>query len=335
MADKTKIEWTEATWNPIRARNKATGGVGHFCVHVSDGCKNCYAEHMQRRFRNKVRYAAQDRDKVELFLDEKVLTQPLRWRRPRMIFPCSMTDLFYEGHPDEWLDRIFAVMALASQHTFQPLTKRSRRQREYFAGHQLRERISAMQWAEIEDRVDPLDRRRDDLRALAMDVDGDDWPLPNVWLGVSVEDQQRADERRDDLKALADSGWTTWVSYEPALGPVDWSGWDFIKWLVAGGESAQNKPGRPAHPDWFRSLRDQCQAAGVPFHFKQHGDFLHESQRDANSRMLHNAWQGGGTDGEDGWHTWPDGSASLRIGKKAAGRLLDGREWDEVPERVS
>jgi len=117
MADGSKIEWLArpgtkpATWNPIRAVNKETGGRGHFCVHVSAGCENCYAERMQPRFRNPVRYAAQDRDKVVLELDEKILMQPLHWRKPRTIFPCSMTDLFFEDHPDEWIAQVLAEYA--------------------------------------------------------------------------------------------------------------------------------------------------------------------------------------------------------------------------------
>ena len=108
MGDRSAIEWTDATWTPIRARNRETGRVGHFCIHKSPGCANCYAERMQPRFGNPVRFAAQDADKVELFLDEKTLTQPLRWRKPRTIFVCSMTDLFLESVPDEWIDRVFA-----------------------------------------------------------------------------------------------------------------------------------------------------------------------------------------------------------------------------------
>src|SRR5687768_10794037 len=115
----TKIEWTRnsdgsagKSWNPIRARNLETGGVGHYCEKVSPGCANCYAARMQPRFKNKIRYNAADRDKVELFLDGDVLREPLRWRKPQNVFVCSMTDLFGYFVPDEWIDRIFAVMSL-------------------------------------------------------------------------------------------------------------------------------------------------------------------------------------------------------------------------------
>ena len=107
MAENTKIEWTDATWTPIRARNRETGHVGHFCVHKSPGCANCYAETWQHRLGTRVGYRAQDRDKIELFLDEDMLLKPCRWRKPRMIFVCSMTDLFLEDVPDEWIDRVF------------------------------------------------------------------------------------------------------------------------------------------------------------------------------------------------------------------------------------
>ena len=138
MADRTTIEWCRgedgrlgATWNPIRARNLETDGIGHYCVHVSEGCRNCYAERMQPRFRNFTRYAVQDRGKIELFLHDDALTQPLRWRKPRHVFVCSMTDLFLDDHADEWIDRVFAVMALCPQHTFQVLTKRPERMRKH------------------------------------------------------------------------------------------------------------------------------------------------------------------------------------------------------------
>ena len=140
----TKIEWTDETWTPIRARNRETGGVGHFCVHVSPGCQHCYAERMQPRFGNPVRFAAQDRERVDLFLDEKVLAKPLHWRRSRMIFVCSMTDLFADFVPDEWIDKVMAVMALCPQHTFQVLSKRPARMQNYLSSPKTVARIAAL-----------------------------------------------------------------------------------------------------------------------------------------------------------------------------------------------
>lgn len=352
MADGTHISWTDATWNPIRARNRETGGVGHFCVHVSDGCRNCYAEHMQRRFRNRVRYAAQDRSKVDLFLDEKVLMQPLRWRKPRMIFPCSMTDLFFEDHPDEWIDRIMAVMALTPQHIYQPLTKRAARMRRYVTNIYENEDCS---FAEVLDDM-VMENNSAAVRKAA------NWqvPLPNVWLGVSVEDQKHADER---IPLLLDTpAAVRWISAEPLLGPVDlrriqfpndrgvlecWDALDLhleeddgswpteecdatLDWVVAGGESAQNKPGRPMHPDWARSLRDQCQAAGVPFHFKQWGDWLPGTVPPVGGKAVAvHFWPLPSLDAPP---TDPADSRSWRVGARRAGRLLDGRAWNEMPK---
>jgi len=323
MGDRSKIEWTDATFNPIRARNKATGGVGHFCEHVSEGCRNCYAERLQKRFNNPIRYAAQDRKLVDIFLDETVLRQPLAWRKPRMIFVCSMTDLFGEWVPDEWIDRVCAVMALCPQHTFQVLTKRPERMREWYA-REPQDLINAqagtlMHWDDMPDA---------------------EWPLPNVWLGVSVEDQATADARIPLL--LATPAAVRFVSYEPALGPVDFchhaqpegvvidwlrgfdGGWPPIPgldWVIVGGESG---PGaRPMHPKWARSARDQCAAAGVPFFFKQWGEWV--ASADARVGACDAYFWPAADDG-----TFPT-EVSFLVGKKRAGRLLDGRTHDAMP----
>jgi protein gp37 len=179
--------------------------------------------------------------------------------------------------------------------------------------------------AEIMDRVDPLDRRRDDARATCRDYDADD-PPPGIWLGVSVEDQPRDDARRDDLAALAMRGWTTFVSYEPALGPVDWTPWGFLDWLISGGESGPRA--RPSHPDWHRAARDFCAARAIAYFFKRWGawapalegrDLPYEEQLIALCRR----------GARDGW-SWPDGVMSELLGKRA-GRLLDGVEHNAFP----
>ena len=351
MGDKSKIEWTDMTWNPIRARNRETGRVGHFCIHVSDGCKNCYAEGMQRRFGNPVRYAAQDVDRVELFLDEKTLMEPLRKKRPRRIFVCSMTDLFYEGVPDEWIDRIMAVTALAREHQFQVLTKRAERMHSYFrAGPSvLRDRWFAVGLAFV----------RDDLSGEWLD--NCVIPLPNVWLMVSAEDQKNADERIPYL--LSTPAAVRGVSLEPLLGPINlreiWarmsSGgmamWDSLSnvpqldWVIGGGESGPNA--RPMHPEWARSLRDQCKAAGVAFHFKQWGSWAPwsiKSTIEANKRGTYMLPDGSSPLGDDmrALARMPadEITAALRLpgvtymaylGKGAAGRMLDGRTHDAMP----
>src|ERR1700691_6029901 len=131
MGTTTKIEWAESTWNPIRARNRDTGKVGSFCIHASDGCASCYAETINHRLGTGVDYRAQDRDKVEVFLDERMVSAPLHWRKPRRIFVGSMMDLFGEFVAGEILDRTFAVITRCPQHTFLLLTKRGERMRDY------------------------------------------------------------------------------------------------------------------------------------------------------------------------------------------------------------
>ena len=222
--DNTKIEWADATWTPIRARlwqiqsdGSGKERVGWHCEHVSEGCRNCYSERMNQRLgtgepfkpgvlRGRKGYYGGGKDRPELFLDEKMLAQPLRWKKPRRVFVCSMTDLFADFVPDDWIDRIFAVMALAPQHQFLVLTKRSTKMRDY---------ITARAWdmpTILSEAVYP-----------APTASGPSWPLHNVWLGVSVEDQTRADERIPDL--LATPAAVRWVSAEPLLSAVDFSPW--------------------------------------------------------------------------------------------------------------
>jgi protein gp37 len=293
VGDKSAIEWTDATWNPIRG-----------CSRVSEGCRNCYAERVAARFaRPGQAYAGLarwtpwkdgERDARwtgEVRLVEAALDLPLRWKRPRRIFVNSMSDLFHEKVPDEWIDRIFAVMALSREHTFQVLTKRPERMRAYL--EQVSDERDMQRWARWADIAKSP--------CAAGVFDELDWPLPNVWLGVSVEDQPTADERIP-LLLLAPAA-VRWVSYEPALGPVDFTrvpwGWKYplgserervyadaltdrlwlydegdveqprLDWLVVGGESG---PGaRPFDLAWARSAIAQCRAAGVPVFVKQLG----------------------------------------------------------------
>jgi protein gp37 len=264
----------------------------------------------------------------KVVLAEKVLDQPLRWRRPRRIFVNSMSDLFHEAVPDEWIDRIFAGMARASQHTFQVLTKRPERMRDYLTSAAER----CWEW------TDPL------FGGPMFDptCPGSPLPLPNVWLGVSVEDQAAAYER---IPLLLDTpAAIRFISAEPLLGPVDIDHWLHdsdcylyrggcactcfeprevcLDWVIAGGESGPGS--RPAHPDWFRSLRDQCATAGVAFFFKQNGNWLHDSQAPANR------WDWDDAEERGLVHGWPDGTWSIR--QADAGRKLDGRTHEEFPE---
>lgn len=236
MADRTGIEWTGSTWTTIRARNRATGRLGWHCVHVSPGCKHCYAESWNKPRGTGLPFKPGHAADVEIILDERMLLQPLRWRAPRKIFVCSMTDLFADFVPDEMIDRVFAVMALAPQHTFQVLTKRAARMRDYLTDSDLSNRISAALgcmldgdwvWTEGKRFRQAIERLIDVFAGMSTDDDGnivyhdDPWPLPNVWLGVSAEDQRRADERVPDL--LATPAAIRFVSAEPLLGPIDFT----------------------------------------------------------------------------------------------------------------
>ncbi len=353
MAENSKIEWTDATWNPIRARRRDHGAgpvthVGWHCEKVSAGCDNCYAEGINLRLGTKLPFkpghlihtarGGDPRGEVEVFLDERMLTAPLRWKKPRLIFVNSMTDSFGRFVTDEMLDRMFAVMALAPQHTFQVLTKRAARMREY---------VSPTPTATgpcVQDRLWRLYHASGSKHVPA-------WPLPNVWLGVSAEDQQRADERIPDL--LATPAAVRFGSFEPLLGQLDvaWAlGHPFgiaagflqrghfspgaeklrgLDWIIVGGESGRHA--RPMHPDWARSLRDQAQAAGVPFLFKQHGEFARADNLLPRQPGDVTYWPDGsigtGNANDNGGPGW----SLRRIGKKAAGRLLDGVEHNGMP----
>lgn len=365
MADHTAIEWTDSTVNPIRARviditdhGAGVERVGWHCEHVSDGCRNCYSEAINgfrgtwRPFKPGERFRADrvgySNGEVKVFLDESALLKPLRGRKPRRIFWNSMTDLFGDWVPDAWIDRHFAVMALAPQHTFQVLTKRPERMRAYVANveREAHWMIAVADLFEIEpslmDRRYPIMARREP------------WlPLPNVWLGVSVENQEWAGRRIPEL--LATPAAVRFVSAEPLLGPIDLTPWlggvsdganagrpatggpaSGLAWVIVGGESGPKA--RPMHPDWARSLRDQCQAAGVPFFFKQWGEW-------APHRPVAGGDLGGDLRADRVRHVCADrendgryrrGDVYMRrLGKAQAGRLLDGREWNDLPSVAS
>lgn len=342
MSDGSAIEWTDDSWNPIRARNLATGKVGWHCIHASEGCRFCYAETFNRRLGTGLDYKPQAVGAIEVFLDPKVLAQPLSKRAARKIFPCSMTDLFADFVTDEMLDQIFAVMALTPHLTYQVVTKRPDRARAYFAGIPELPNEPGARDAMLEGAAQALYHQRtgeDPSMWLAVHA-----PLPNVWIGTSVEDQKNADIRRPHLAALAEAGWTTWVSYEPTLGPVDWTGWEFIRWLVCGGESGPKA--RPMHPDWARAARDFCAAHLIAFFFKQWGNW--EIASHANGRrngydghMMPETGERFTWLGRDGTRANPsaagldDAYAMARVGKIKAGRLLDDVEHSAFPATVT
>ena len=250
MSDKTKIEWCNATWNPI------TG-----CSRVSPGCENCYAERLSGT-RLKHHWSREGLTSPgptrplwngKVRFNEQWLNQPLDWKRPRRIFVCAHSDLFHEHVPNRWIKRVFRIMREARQHLFQVLTKRPE---------------IAMIWTKT------ILHGQDRGYGLKPP-----WPLLNVHLGVSVEDQKRAEERIPLL--LETPAAVRWISAEPLLGPINLETWlrsrpprylskeinHKLGWVVCGGESG---PGyRPMDPDWARSIRDQCRVAGVPFFMKQ------------------------------------------------------------------
>ncbi|KAB2347258.1 DUF5131 family protein [Actinomadura rudentiformis] len=320
MSNRSQIEWTDATWNPV------TG-----CTKVSAGCTNCYAETFAERWRGIPGHHF--KDGFDLRMRPARLAQPLGWRAPRRVFVNSMSDLFHDGVPDEYIASVFAVMIAAPQHTFQVLTKRHARMRALLTSHDFA--LTAYKLA--------ISTYRTTVRA--------GWPLPNVWLGVSVENQQWADIR---VPALLDTpAAVRFLSAEPLLGPVDLTAWlkrpqiparercrctchphrPAIDWVITGGESGPRA--RPAHPGWFRSLRDQCRAGGVAYFHKQHGAYTWQLNGPDRAPDLYvNAFTGHTCDPGDvpvggGWE------AVWRVGKKAAGRVLDGRTWDGMPERGS
>lgn len=342
MAEHSTIEWTEATWNPI------TG-----CTIISPGCTHCYAMKLAggRLRQHPSRKGLTIKTKNgpvwngDVRFNSEWLDQPLRWKRPRMIFTCAHSDLFHEDVPDAWIDDAFAVMALSHRHTFQVLTKRDKRMRRYVAG------LTA---ARVEASARKIGHTFVFEGRTLLSL-----PLANVWLGVSAERQQEVDARIPHL--LSTPAAVRFVSLEPLIGPIDLtfvtsgphasinaldrgtSGTIRAKipsldWVIVGGESGRHA--RPMHPSWARSLRDQCADAGVPFFFKQHGEWQPKTRADGwRLTKDHVVFEGSEPKFYRGWP--PGGGTSAppefleRVGKKAAGRLLDGRTHDGMPGRAA
>lgn len=347
MADNTAIEWADATVNAVNG-----------CSVLSPGCTNCYAMKLAgTRLRNHPsRTGLTMQTKAgpvwtgKVSLHEPALLQPLRWKRPRRIFWNAHGDLFHAKVPWEWIAKVIAVCLLTPHHTHMILTKRGDRMRAWF--ETLESEGGAEDFCEIVELI---------AETVGREVDGGDWslPIPNLWLGVSVEDQQRADERIPDL--LATPAAVRFLSCEPLLGPLQLheikpvdpfdpfdpfnclSGSEKIDWVIVGGESGPKA--RPMHPDWARGLRDQCAEAGVPFHFKQWGEWappeafgageyrpVTDRYGNVRDRMRQYVMCEDRADRLDAYSfTRHATNLVFRVGKKRAGRLLDGREHSEFP----
>lgn len=360
----SKIEWTEETWNPV---------VG--CSKVSPGCENCYAIRMAHRLQHippmaetyagltKVLANGQINWTNTVRTVESRLMEPLLRKKPTRYFVNSMSDLFHEDVPFEFIDKVFSIMALCPQHIFQILTKRHERMKEYCNGLAQGNPIEVFATKNVVERggIAMNEKRRTVT-----------FPLPNVWLGVSVEDQKTAKERIPTL--LETSAAVRWISAEPLLGwlsltgsPVEGS-IDYLRgtkiinrnqtnqagnddsglysfkmyrgldWVVVGGESGPNA--RPMHPEWVRWLQLECKGANVPFFFKQWGEWQDGSSPTTNHRQGailldgryfdNDKWDEAKKVREDQWNQLRP-TMIAKVGKKAAGHLLDGVEHFNYP----
>lgn len=306
----TKIEWTEKVWNPV------TG-----CTKVSQGCKNCYAETMANRF-------WKDRKFSDVQCHKDRLMQPFHWRKRKRVFVNSMSDLFHEDVSFKFIAKVFNVMSADliqrkgkagdrdGEEAFRSITKH-----EYI--------ILTKRPARILEFINWVKENGDSDEPFMHEFEeSNEFPY-NIWVGVSVEDQQTADERIPLLLQIPAA--VRFISAEPLLGAINLEQIDSqirehrpnsfdrivdvleeIEWVIVGGESGKNA--RPMHPDWARSLRDQCKDAGVPFFFKQWGEYIHVEQMFAPNKLL-------------GY----SGPTYKKLGKKKSGRLLDGIEHNEYP----
>lgn len=299
----TAIEWTDETWNPV---------VG--CSIASPGCDNCYAaKEAAGRLSGLPQYKglAVRVDGVPQFTGEvrclpERLDQPSRWKKPRRIFVNSMSDLFHPDVPTMFIGSVWDRMAAAQQHTFQVLTKRPQRMSKVL-----------YEWASN----GWLWRRGDWMWCGPLDE-----PPSNVWCGTSIESDRyvwRADHLRETPAAVR------FLSLEPLLGPLPSLDLTDIDWVIVGGESGPRA--RPMHPDWVRSIRDQCVAAGVPFFFKQWGEYGPAGVWGGPDHhvLINGVLMQPGA--RLGMNDMMQPAALHRWGKKQAGRTLDGRTWDEYP----
>lgn len=316
MAD-SKIEWTEKTWNPI------TG-----CTKISEGCRNCYAEPMAKRMKAIGDAGGSQKYKEgfdKVVCHEKALNEPLKWKNPCKIFVCSMSDIFHDDVPFDFIDKIFETMTKCPQHTFMILTKRPKRMREFM-------RVSnGGRWGAMPSLIS------------------------HIWFGVTAENQEQANKRIPELLRFPlIPAVKKFVSIEPMLGPIDLTkiqhledtgaskfpviinslegtynitdGYESIEhdkcpkldWVIVGGESG--KGARPMHPDWVKYLQEDCKEFEVPFFFKQWGEYVTFAQVPDENLILNN-------------FSDEDMRDFYKVGKKKAGCLLDGKEYKEIPQK--
>lgn len=305
------IGWCEFTWNPF---------IG--CDKVSPGCENCYAIRMAWRLAHipatKHIYGESVKKTAggKLNWTGKIIEntpqgdKPLRNKKPAMYFVNSMSDLFHDDMTFEMIDSVYDVMCAAHWHIFQVLTKRTKRMHDYY------------QW-----------------KAAGNGLNFEQWPLKNVWIGTSAEDQKRLDERYEWL--LRSPASVRFLSCEPLLGslnlafagtvPKDW-GYGYrpigslIHWVIAGGESGAGA--RPMHPDWIREIRDQCKEDQIPLYFKQHGEFRAATGTDfitldkSGKKTLIKSLK---------YQVMKDNGVMIRAGKHNTGNILDGKQYLEFP----
>jgi protein gp37 len=316
MAEKSKIQWTDATWSPV------TG-----CTKVSAGCRNCYAEReVETRWSKNPRSVFFGRPFNDVRCHHEQLRQVIAIGKGRRVFVCPRADLFHEEVSFEFIAAVFGAMAVARQHTFLVLTKRAARMRAFF------------DWLDHEGGRVPGGTGPVSLCLTKLLIHGIDlpfnppvyqhaiaWPLPNVHLGITVEDQAAADLRIPLLLDVPAA--VRWLSMEPLLEAVDLELLDCmgapyrrIDWVVVGGESGANA--RPMHPEWVRDLQAQCDYARVPFFFKQWGEWAHSGQLPGHARMFAV---------KRAEHMFSDGLKVERFGRRATDRLLDGCSYSGYP----
>lgn len=301
----TKIEWATRVWNPV------TG-----CTKVSPGCANCYAERFAKRLQANPKVNGKYVDGFAVTCHHDELTKPMLWKKPERVFVCSMGDLFHDDVPFDFISAVFSVMSDHDEHNYIVLTKRPERMFEFY---KWKRELLGHSWSAKE----------------------------NVWIGVSAENQEQADKRIPVLLRIPSK--IHLVSCEPLLSEIslneyyfktekgfypfpavpenDRTKWiDLLNWVIAGGETGHKA--RPMHPDWVRSIRDQCKAANVPFFFKGWGEWIDNQNSNSCDISL-------GKFLDSPKHTFGSGYTSTdvnRLGKKCTGRMLDGVEYSEFPK---